>query len=143
MKMQDRGTINVSDVAAATSRTHHHLLLDREPSTDPRYRSDDPSLDAIWLALREVADPELPVSLVDLGLICDVRRDGGAVEVDITFTATACPCMSFIRFDIDERLMREDGVTGVVINERWDPPWTTDRMTTEGRQLLQSMGVAA
>ena len=134
--------IRTAEVAAATARTRHELTA-VEPSTDARYRSSDPAVDAIWLALREVADPELPVSLVDLGLICDVRRDGGTVEVDITFTATACPCMSFIRFDIEERLRREPGVETVLISDRWDPPWTTDRMTTEGRHLLQSMGVAA
>jgi metal-sulfur cluster biosynthetic enzyme len=129
-------------VAAATSRTHHALSTGA-PSEDPRYRSDDPEVDEIWVALRDVADPELPVSLVDLGLVCDVRRDGSTVEVDITFTATACPCMSFIRQDIDERLRKDATIENVVINERWDPPWTSDRMTTEGRLLLQSCGVAA
>lgn len=131
-----------ADVAAATSRTHHDVT-GVAPSTDPRYRSDDPALDAIWLALRHVADPELPVSLVDLGLVCDVRRHAGRVEVDITFTATACPCMSFIRQDIEERLRLDATISEVVINERWDPPWTTERMTAEGRAQLRSCGVAA
>jgi metal-sulfur cluster biosynthetic enzyme len=132
----------LDDVARATSRTHHELVT-HAPSIDPRYRSEDPELDAIWLALRDVADPELPVSLVDLGLVCDVRRNGTTVEVDITFTATACPCMSFIRQDIEERLRKDDTIENVVINERWDPPWTTDRMTQEGKTQLQSCGVAA
>jgi ring-1,2-phenylacetyl-CoA epoxidase subunit PaaD len=83
------------------------------------------------------------VSLVDLGLVCDVRRFGERVEVDITFTATACPCMSFIRQDIEERLRLDATITDVVINERWDPPWTTERMTDEGRAQLRSCGVAA
>lgn len=131
-----------AEVAAATSRTHHELVH-TAPSSDARYRSDDPELDAIWLALRDVADPELPVSLVDLGLVWDVRRFGTRVEVDITFTATACPCMSFIRQDIEERLRKDSTITDVVIGERWDPPWTTDRMTAEGKILLQSCGVAA
>ena len=132
----------IDEVAAATSRTRH-LLAGQPASTDARYRSDDPALDALWLALREVADPELPVSLVDLGLICDVRRSRGTVEVDITFTATACPCMSFIRFDIEERLKQDPSIDTVIISDRWDPPWTTDRMTVEGKALLQTMGVAA
>lgn len=129
-------------VATATSRTHHELV-GASPSSDPRYRSDDPAIDDIWLALRDVADPELPVSLVDLGLVCDVRRAGTRVEVDITFTATACPCMSFIRQDIEERLRKDTSITDVVISERWDPPWNTDRMTVEGKALLQTCGVAA
>ena len=132
----------IDEVAAATSRTHHQLD-NTTPSDDPRYRSADPTLDALWIALRDVSDPELPVSLVDLGLICDVRRDHGCVEIDITFTATACPCMSFICFDIEERLKKDQTITSVVINERWDPPWTAERMTAEGRRTLQSCGVAA
>lgn len=96
----------------------------------------------LWDALREVMDPEIPISLVDLGLICDVRVDGGAVDVDLTFTATACPCMAFIRFDIEERLKKEEGVDEVRIHEVWNPPWTRDRITPEGRRRLQEMGVS-
>jgi metal-sulfur cluster biosynthetic enzyme len=97
----------------------------------------------LWQALREVRDPELPVSLVDLGLICDIRLDGTTVDIDVTFTATACPCMDFIRADIEERLLKEPGVDVVAIHEVWDPPWTVDRMTTEGREALRRCGVAA
>lgn len=97
----------------------------------------------LWAALREVRDPELPVSLVDLGLVYAIRAGDGIVEVDLTFTATACPCMDFIREDITERLMKEPDVREVRIREVWDPPWTTDRITPEGRRQLRSCGVAA
>jgi metal-sulfur cluster biosynthetic enzyme len=97
----------------------------------------------MWAALKEVRDPELPISLVDLGLIYDIRRAGGRVDVDLTFTATACPCMDFIREDIRERLLREPGITEVAIHEVWDPPWTADRLTAEGRAALRAFGVAA
>jgi metal-sulfur cluster biosynthetic enzyme len=107
--------------------------------TQPRT---DESTAALWQALRDVQDPELPVSLVDLGLIYDVRRAGDVVEVDLTFTATACPCMDFIRADIEERLLGEPGVKTVRIREVWDPPWTVERMTTEGREALRRCGVA-
>lgn len=96
----------------------------------------------LWNALREVMDPEIPISLVDLGLIYDVRSDEGTVEVDLTFTATACPCMAFIRFDIEDRLRQEAGVSAVRVNEVWDPPWTKSRITLEGRQKLKEMGVS-
>jgi metal-sulfur cluster biosynthetic enzyme len=99
--------------------------------------------DALWAALREVRDPEFPISVVDLGIVYDIRRQNGRVEVDLTFTATACPCMDFIREDIAERLRREPDVNEVVINEVWDPPWTPARMTPEGRAILRSYGVAA
>lgn len=99
--------------------------------------------ESLWAALKEVQDPEFPISLVDLGLIYDVRRTGSEVEVDLTFTATACPCMQFIRDDITERLLQEQDVSAVRINEVWDPPWTRARMTEEGKAALRRCGVAA
>ena len=75
-------------VAAATSRTRH-LLGAHAGARDARYTAEDPAVDRVWLALHEVSDPELPVSLVDLGLVYDVRRVDGAVEIHLTFTATA------------------------------------------------------
>jgi metal-sulfur cluster biosynthetic enzyme len=96
----------------------------------------------LWDALREVMDPEIPISLVDLGLIYDIRQDGGAVEVDLTFTATACPCMAFIHFDIQDRLQREPGVDEVRVNEVWDPAWNKSRISPEGRELLRTFGVS-
>jgi len=98
---------------------------------------------ALWSALGEVRDPELPVSLVDLGLIYGLRRDGSTVHVDLTFTATACPCMDFIREDVRDRLMAEPDVEAVEINVVWDPPWSVERMTPEGREALRRCGVAA
>jgi metal-sulfur cluster biosynthetic enzyme len=129
-------------VLAASARTTHELKASDSPR-DPRYASDDPAVDAVWRALCEVADPELPVSLVDLGLICDVRRTGSHVDVDLTFTASACPCMEFIVEDVRERVLREDGVETIRVRDVWDPPWTTERMTEHGRALLRSFGVAA
>lgn len=98
---------------------------------------------SVWRALKEVMDPEFPISLVDLGLIYDVRRRDRTVEIDLTFTATACPCMDFIHEDIRERLLREEDIDEVKINQVWDPPWTADRITEAGRKVLKNFGVAA
>jgi metal-sulfur cluster biosynthetic enzyme len=129
-------------VHAASMRTTHELEAGASPR-DPRYGSDDPAVDRLWRGLCEVADPELPVSLVDLGLIRGVRRDGRHVHVDLTFTASACPCMAFIVEDVKERLLREEDVDRVTVRDVWDPPWATDDMTDHGRALLRSFGVAA
>lgn len=102
-----------------------------------------PETAALWKALEQVNDPEFPISVVDLGLIYGIRRQGSVVEVDLTFTATACPCMEFIRTDVRERLLQEPGVTEVRINEVWDPPWTRERMTAHGLAVLRRFGVAA
>ena len=102
-----------------------------------------PETASLWRALREVSDPELPISLVDLGLIYDIRRNGSHIEVDCTFTASACPCMSFIKEDIRDRLLAEPDVSTVEVSEVWDPPWTVERMTQEGRDVLRGCGVAS
>jgi metal-sulfur cluster biosynthetic enzyme len=137
------GGVDRASVRAASSRTHHAPTHAGVAVEDARYRSDDPAEQRVWVALREVMDPEIPVSLVDLGLICAVRREGARAAVDLTFTATACPCMEFIRQDITDRLLREEDIAAVEIREVWDPPWTTERMTAEGRRLVGGFGVAA
>jgi metal-sulfur cluster biosynthetic enzyme len=96
----------------------------------------------LWAALAEVQDPEMPVNLVDLGVIYGVSERDGLVEVDLTFTAMGCPASEFILEDVRERLMREDGVGEVHINVVWDPPWTVARMTQDGRDALESWGLA-
>jgi metal-sulfur cluster biosynthetic enzyme len=101
------------------------------------------SVSSVWDALREVMDPEFPISLVDLGLIYDVRRANRTIEIDLTFTATACPCMDFIHEDIKERLLKESDIDEVKINQVWDPPWTTDRISAEGKKKLKLCGVAS
>ena len=98
---------------------------------------------ALRAALGEVLDPELPVSLTELGLVYGVAFDGGTARVDLTFTATACPCMDFIKQDVNDRIALEPWVDSVEINEVWDPPWTTARITDEGRRKLGSFGVGA
>jgi metal-sulfur cluster biosynthetic enzyme len=97
----------------------------------------------VWVALKDVRDPELPISIVDMGLVYDVRVDGRKAELDITFTATACPCMDFILSDIRTRLLREPSIDDVQINIVWDPPWTNERLSPEGRELLRAYGVSA
>ena len=96
-------------------------------------------------ALYEVADPEFPISIIDLGLVRGVEGDeeAGSVTVHLTFTATACPCMDFIKQDVRDRIGLEPWVDAVEINEVWDPPWTTARMTDEGRRKLGRFGVSA
>ena len=97
----------------------------------------------LWRALYEVSDPEFPISIVDLGLVYDVAITGqGVATATISFTATACPCMDFIKWDIRERLLKEVEVREVRVETTWDPPWTTDRISDRGRDALQRAGVS-
>jgi metal-sulfur cluster biosynthetic enzyme len=108
-----------------------------------------PGTEPYWRALKEVLDPELPISVVDMGLIYDIRtvsapsKGDVGIEVTMTFTATACPCMSLMEMDVKDRLLREDGVGDVAIQVVWDPPWTRAMVTDEGRVTLRKYGVAA
>jgi metal-sulfur cluster biosynthetic enzyme len=106
-----------------------------------------PGTEAYWRALKDVLDPELPISVVDMGLIYDIREreDGGGVRLDVTmtFTATACPCMELMLMDVKERLAEVPGVMEVAIEVVWDPPWTRGMVTDEGRATLKKYGVAA
>jgi metal-sulfur cluster biosynthetic enzyme len=65
--------------------------------------------DDVRAALAEVEDPELPVSIVDLGLVRSIVVEGSSVRVGITFTSLACPCTELLREDVEARLRRLDG----------------------------------
>jgi metal-sulfur cluster biosynthetic enzyme len=101
-----------------------------------------PDEDRLLDALRDVQDPEMPVNIVDLGIVYGVRRDGARVTVDLTFTAMGCPASEFILEDVRERLLAEAGVAEVAVNVVWDPPWSAARMTQAGRDALELWGVA-
>jgi phenylacetate-CoA oxygenase PaaJ subunit len=95
-------------------------------------------------ALKQVDDPELPVSIVDMGLIYAIEvseAEPAQVEIDMTFTAMGCPAMDFLKHDVREAVAAVDGVGSVTINTVWDPPWTTDRMSEEARDVLRTAGV--
>lgn len=98
---------------------------------------------ATWDVLQEVLDPELPISLPELGLIYGVEIEGAVARISLTYTATGCPCMEFIREDITDRLESESWIDSVKLVEVWDPPWTSDKITPEGRAKLKQLGVGA
>jgi metal-sulfur cluster biosynthetic enzyme len=99
-------------------------------------------MDRLWAALHDVQDPEMPINLVDLGVIYGITEHNGVVDVDLTFTAMGCPASEFIVDDVRERLLQEPGVEEVRVNVVWDPPWTTARMTEAGRDALEEWGLA-
>jgi len=99
-------------------------------------------MDRLWAALHDVQDPEMPINLVDLGVIYGITEQNGVVDVDLTFTAMGCPASDFIVDDVRDRLLQEAGVEEVRVNVVWDPPWTTARMTEAGRDALEQCGLA-
>lgn len=88
-------------------------------------------------ALKDVIDPELGVNVVDLGLIYEVAIDGSDVRITMTLTTPGCPLHESIAEAVDEvvRLMIP-GVGAVAVDLVWDPPWTPDRISEQGRWEL-------
>jgi ring-1,2-phenylacetyl-CoA epoxidase subunit PaaD len=89
-----------------------------------------------------VTDPELPVlTLADLGVLRDVREEGGVVVVEITPTYSGCPAMGVMRADLVHAL-HSAGFADVDVRTVLAPPWSTDWITDEGRAKLEAYGVA-
>ncbi len=99
---------------------------------------------AIWAALDDVKDPEIPpVSVVDMGMVSLVAvDDAGRVRIEMTPTFVGCPALDIIRRDVTQRIIQVDGVAGVAVAFVFDPPWTSERITDQGRQRLASFGIA-
>jgi metal-sulfur cluster biosynthetic enzyme len=96
-----------------------------------------PTLDDVYKELKQVFDPEIPVNIVDLGLIYDVQMDdAGACVVTMTLTSQSCPEARTIPEVMKRRLNAMPGVTGTQIQIVWDPPWTPQRISPEGRAQL-------
>ena len=112
-----------------------HLALGLLPASDP-------TVARAWAILRSVHDPEIPtVTIVDLGLVHDVRVDpDGTIAVELLPTFVACPALEVIRANVGEAL----AVLGrpVDVSFTFAVPWTTDRLTAEGRAGLAVAGIA-
>jgi metal-sulfur cluster biosynthetic enzyme len=108
-------------------------------------RHADPVEARLWLALRDVEDPEIPISVVGMGLIVSIayRAASRSVDLELTFTAMGCPAMEFIEDDIRERLLREPDVDEVRIEVVWDPVWTRSRIREDARARMRELGIVA
>ncbi|MGB9605410.1 MAG: SUF system Fe-S cluster assembly protein [Bryobacteraceae bacterium] len=93
--------------------------------------------DQVIATLKTIYDPEIPVSIYDLGLVYQIDVDEqGAVRVAMTLTAPACPVAAMLPRQVEQRLRELPGVKEVTVDLVWDPPWTPERMTQEARMRL-------
>jgi metal-sulfur cluster biosynthetic enzyme len=99
----------------------------------------------LWNALREVEDPEIPISVVGMGLIVSVAYlpDTRTADLQITYTAMGCPAMDFIQDDIRDALLADPDVDAVEIEVVWDPVWTKSRIREESRATMRRLGIVA
>ena len=101
-----------------------------------------PALSDIWGWLESVPDPEIPVlSVIDLGIVRDIKCLNDTVHVKVTPTYSGCPATGVIAMEI-ETALRRNGIANVVIETQLSPPWTTDWLSDKGRRALQAYGIA-
>jgi metal-sulfur cluster biosynthetic enzyme len=92
--------------------------------------------DQVIEALKEVYDPEIPVNIVDLGLVYDVEVSDGEVAIEMTLTAQGCGMGPYIAQQAEWRVAELPGVEDVEVEVVWDPPWSPELITEDGKRLL-------
>jgi metal-sulfur cluster biosynthetic enzyme len=95
-----------------------------------------PAKNQVLEALGRVIDPELGISIVELGLVYGVEVEGGKALVRMTFTTPACPMLHYIISNVEGEVKRVKGITEVEVSLVWDPPWTPERISEEGKKKL-------
>jgi probable FeS assembly SUF system protein SufT len=95
----------------------------------------------VWTQLKQCYDPEIPVNIVDLGLVYDcrlIKNDGGGtkVEVKMTLTAPGCGMGPAIAHDAQSKILSIDGVDEADVQLVWDPPWNQNMISEAGRMKL-------
>lgn len=100
------------------------------------------SKDEVWKILEEVTDPEIPVlSVIDLGIVREVKLNEDQLEIVITPTYSGCPAMDMIAVNI-KSVLQHNGFEKVKITTVLSPAWTTDWLTKNGRKKLKEYGIA-
>lgn len=94
------------------------------------------SVDQVWQTLSTIHDPEIPVNIVDLGLIYDVEESDGKVDVKMTLTSPGCGMGPVLVNDVEERVGQVPFVSDVSVEVVFDPPWSRDRMSEEAQLEL-------
>ena len=114
---------------------------DESLPADPASKARDPRLaqmtseELVLEVLRECYDPEIPLNIVDLGLVYDVDLGKDSLKVRMSLTAPGCPSGEEIKLDVKSKL-QEAGFPNPKIELVWDPPWTAERISQEGRKSL-------
>ncbi|WP_306057535.1 1,2-phenylacetyl-CoA epoxidase subunit PaaD [Natronococcus wangiae] len=96
----------------------------------------------VWDALYEIEDPEMPISIVDLGLIYGVGAEDGVATVDMTLTYSGCPAREMLTEDVENAAAAVDGVDDVELRLVWSPEWTIEMVTERGKDDLREFGLS-
>jgi metal-sulfur cluster biosynthetic enzyme len=100
-----------------------------------------PTEEQILEAMKVVKDPEIPVNIVDLGLVYKTLvSENGVVDIEMTLTSVGCPVQDMIRADVELALMRLEGVNAVNVDFVWTPPWVPAKMSEDGKRQMRMFG---
>lgn len=127
-EIQEPTAVGDAPIGEATS--------DTATETSPEAVPGAVSADQAKLVLRRVKDPELNLNIVDLGLVYDVTVEGTVVKVDMSLTSPGCPSGPEIMGEAEQQLRTLPGVTDVVMNLIWSPPWTPERIEPRVRAYM-------
>jgi metal-sulfur cluster biosynthetic enzyme len=109
----------------------------------PAQRVEEPAIEDLEEAMRDVVDPELGINVVDLGLVYGISAEDGVATIDMTLTSAACPLTDVIEDQARAALTEGPGgglVDDIRINWVWMPPWGPEKITEEGREQLRALG---
>ncbi len=95
-----------------------------------------PSEEEVMAVLKKCYDPEIPINIVDLGLVYDIDLKGDKVHVKMTLTAPGCPMHTMISEDVTRKLLTLEGVNDAEVEVVWEPPWTPDKMSETAKRML-------
>ena len=90
-------------------------------------------VDAIWKKVRKVKDPELLISIVEMGLIYDIKVKNDKAQITMTLTTIGCPLFSIIEGQVKSAVLSVTGINSVLIKLTFDPPWSMDNMSEKAR----------
>lgn len=117
-----------------------NLAEQEEKCAEAERLKDAPLEEQVWHQLKQVFDPEIPVDIVNLGLVydCDIaeENDQNVVNIKMTLTAPGCGMGPVIAADAQARLMTIDGIDDAKVELVWDPAWNQDMISEEGKMKL-------
>ena len=112
-------------------------------SVTPLWISNMVEVADVKAVLQEVYDPEIPVNIVDLGLVYDIRIDeeSETVDIDMTLTSMGCPIADSITRNVQVAAEGVEGIEQANVDLVWEPPWSPEKATEDGKAQLASMGI--
>lgn len=122
--------------------TEYRRGTDSDPEKLPATGEDAEGVEAVvWNELYEVEDPEMPISVVDLGLIYGVEATDGRATVTMTLTYTGCPARDYLQAAVRRAAERAQGVDAAEVRLVWSPEWSLEMVTDRGKADLREFGL--